>query len=174
MQRYVIAVLVNNQFGVLARVAGMFRRRGFNIDTLTVGETEDPKFSRMTISFYGDEASRKQVVSQLSKLSDVRAVHMIDRDNAVMRELVLIKIRNTPETQPEIMTVAEIFRARVVDYGRERMTVEITGETSKINAFIENIKKYGIIEICRTGIVALERQDSNLLSDLDITGEVIK
>ena len=157
MNRYVIAVLVNNKFGVLARVAGMFRRRGFNIETLTVGETEDPEFSRMTISFFGDEASRKQVVAQLSKLSDVRAVGMIAPDAAVMRELALIKIRNSDVTQPEIMTVVEIFRARVVDYGRERMTIEITGETSKVNAFIDNMKKYGIIEMCRTGIVALER-----------------
>lgn len=157
MNRYVIAVLVNNKFGVLARVAGMFRRRGFNIETLTVGETEDPEFSRMTISFFGDEASRKQVVAQVSKLSDVRAVGMIAPDAAVMRELALIKIRNSDVTQPEIMTVVEIFRARVVDYGRERMTIEITGETSKVNAFIDNMKKYGIIEMCRTGIVALER-----------------
>ena len=171
MQRYVIAVLVNNQFGVLARVAGMFRRRGFNIDTLTVGETENPKFSRMTISFYGDDASRKQVISQLSKLSDVRAVHQIDKDNAVMRELVLIKIRNTPETQPEIVTVTDIFRARVVDYGRERMTIEITGETSKVNAFIDNMKKYGIIELCRTGIVAIERGADYLLTDHESTEE---
>ena len=160
MNRYVIAVLVNNKFGVLARVAGMFRRRGFNIETLTVGETDDPDYSRMTISFFGDEASRKQVVAQLSKLEDVRAVETLPPEDAVMRELALIKIRNSDVTQPEIMTVAEIFRARVVDYGRERMTIEITGETSKVNAFIDNMRKYGIIEMCRTGIVALERGGS--------------
>ncbi len=161
MEEYIVSVYVDNHFGTLARVAGMFRRRGFNIDTLTVGETEDPAFSRITISFRGDEKFKKQLVAQLEKIEDVKNVKVLERESSVTRELVLIKIRNDPATRPEVMNICEIFRARVVDYSAETLTIEITGK-DKLSAFIDLMRRYGIIEICRTGIVALERGSANI------------
>ncbi len=163
MERYVLSVLVKNHFGVLARVASMFRRRGFNIDTLTVGETEIPENSRITVTFRGDDKIKNQIASQLIKMHDVENVVELKKGSAVARELVLVKINNTAETRQDIMSVVDVFRAKVIDYAKDVMTIEITGETSKIDAFIELVREYGIIEICRTGIVALERGKNNIL-----------
>ena len=130
MEKYVFSILVSNRFGVLTRVSSMFTRRGFNIDTLTVGETESPEFSRITISMRGDEYSKTQIIKQLSKLHDVKQ---------------------------DILAAVDVFRSKIVDYSPDALCIEITGESSKINAFIELVKPFGIMEICRTGIVALER-----------------
>ena len=155
--RAVIAVYVENKYGVLARVAGLFMRRGFNIDSLTVGETDDPAYSRMTIVINGDENVREQVMHQLMKLHNVKKVKLLEEGRAVERELLLVKVKNTPDTRGEIMAAAEIFRAKVINYTVDSLCVEVTGEPSKIKAFIEVMKPLGIIEMCRTGVVALER-----------------
>ncbi len=163
--QYVIGVLVSNIAGVLSRVSGMFTRRSFNIDSLTVGETESNGFSRITIAFHGDEHVRSQIVKQLRKLHDVKEVEVLDKNETVIRELLLIKIRNAAESRQDIMTAVEIFRSKIVDYSPKALVCELTGESSKINAFIELVKPYGIIEMCRTGIVALERGENCLKSE---------
>ena len=160
--RSVIAVYVENKYGVLARVSGMFMRRGFNIDSLTVGETDDPNFSRITVTLNGDDYAREQLVNQLYKLHNVKRVKLLDSDNAVERELMLIKVKNTPENRSEVIAATEIYRAKIIDYTTDSMCVEVTGEPSKIKAFIEVMKPLGIIEMCRTGVVSLER-GSNIL-----------
>ena len=158
--RSVIAVYVENKFGVLTRVAGLFMRRGFNIDSLTVGETDDPEYSRMTITVEGDENDREQIMNQLKKLQNVKRVKLLEAGNAVERELLLVKVANTPENRAEIMAAAEIYRAKIIDYTTNSMCVEVTGEPSKIRAFIEVMKPLGIVEICRTGVVSLGRGTS--------------
>ena len=155
--RSVIAIYVENKYGVLTRVAGLFMRRGFNIDTLTVGETEDPNYSRITITMNGDSHARDQVMGQLKKLFNVKQVKLLSDGSSVERELMLVKVRNSPETRSEIMAAAEIYRAKIIDYTTDSMCVEVTGEPTKLNAFIEVMKPLGIVEMCRTGVVALER-----------------
>lgn len=160
--RSVIAVYVENKYGVLARVSGLFMRRGFNIDSLTVGETDDPRFSRITITLNGDEYVRQQLINQLKKLHNVKQVKHLENGSSTERELMLIKVKNTQNTRSEIMAAVEIYRAKVIDYTTNAMTVEVTGEPSKIQAFIEVMKPLGIVEMCRTGLVALERGDEVL------------
>ena len=160
--RSVIAVYVENKYGVLARVSGMFMRRGFNIDSLTVGETDDPNYSRITVTLNGYDYAREQLVHQLYKLHNVKRVKLLDSENSVERELMLIKVKNTPENRSEVIAATEIYRAKVIDYTTDSMCVEVTGEPSKIRAFIEVMKPLGIIEMCRTGVVSLER-GSNIL-----------
>lgn len=157
MQKFVISVLVSNHFGVLSRVSGMFTRRGFNIDTLTVGETESPEFSRITISMHGDEAVCNQIVKQLEKMYDVKKVQVMAQDETVVRELLLVKIKTNAAQRQDIMSVVDVFRAKIVDYSPEALIIEIRGAATKINAFIELLQPYGILEMCRTGLVALER-----------------
>lgn len=161
--KFVIAVYVENKFGVLTRVTSMFTRRGFNIDTLTVGETENPKYSRITISMSGDGYAREQMINQLRKLHNVKKVEYLDRDESLSRELLLIKIKNDPAYRQDVLSAVDIFRSKIIDYSTEALCIEITGETSKINAFIEILKPYGIIEMCRTGVVALERGATSML-----------
>lgn len=156
-KQYIIGVIVSNIAGVLSRVSGMFTRRGFNIDSLTVGETESSEFSRITIAFHGDYEVKDRIIKQLDKIHDVKAVEVLDRHETVTRELLLIKVRNNPETRQDIMTAVEIFRSKIVDYSPSSLTIELTGEVTKIDAFIELVKPYGIMEMCRTGIVAVER-----------------
>ena len=165
MDRHILSVFVRNQYGVLARISSMFRRRGFNIDTLTVGATEDSDYSRMTVTFEGDDAVKNQIVRQLDKMPDVVRISELHKGDSVSRELVLIKVCNAKDTRQDIMSVIDIFRAKVVDYGTDAMTIEITGETSKIDAFVELVKEFGIIEICRTGMVALQRGSGSILSN---------
>ena len=160
MDQYVIGVIVANVSGVLSRVSGMFTRRGFNIDSLTVGETESSGFSRITIAFHGDEDIKERILQQLQKLHDVREVEVLDSKDTVIRELLLIKVRNKTEIRQDIMTAVEIFRSKIVDYSPTALVCELTGETSKIDAFIQLLKPYGIMEMCRTGIVAIERGTS--------------
>ena len=163
--QYVIGAIVSNISGVLSRVSGMFTRRGFNIDCLTVGETESAEFSRITVVFHGDDDIKERIVKQLEKLHDVKEVEVLDPHETVIRELLLIKVRNTPKTRQDIMTAVEIFRSKIVDYSPTALVCELTGETLKINAFIDLMKPYGIMEMCRTGIVAIERGDNCLTTE---------
>lgn len=160
MKRYVIAVYVENKYGVVARVSGLFMRRGFNIDSFTGQETDDPRYSRLTITLRGDDFTRDQLINQLKKLHNVKKVKLLEAGAAVERELMIIKVRNTPETRSEVMAAAEVYRAKIIDYTTNYMCIEVTGEPSKINAFSEVMKPLGIIEMCRTGVVALERGSS--------------
>ena len=163
MNKFVIAVYVDNKFGVLTRVTSMFTRRGFNIDALTVGETESPGYSRITICLSGDGYAREQLINQLRKLYNVRKVEVLD-DDSIKRELMLIKLRYSSETRAEILSAVDVYRAKVIDYTIDEMCVEVTGDPSKIDAFIKLMIPFGIIEMCRTGVVALDRGSTTLLS----------
>lgn len=163
MQNFTIAIIVSNLSGVLTRVTSMFTRRGYNIDTLTVGETEVPEYSRITVTLRTEESGCSQIVRQLKKMHDVRNVAVLNSSECVTRELVLIKIRNTSENRQDILSAVDVFRSKIIDYSISSICIEITGEPTKINAFIELIRPFGIIEICRTGIVSLNRGDSCLL-----------
>lgn len=160
MKRYVISVYVENKYGVVARVSGLFMRRGFNIDSFTGQETDDPRYSRLTITLRGDDFTRDQLINQLKKLHNIKKVMLLEEGAAVERELMIIKVRNTPETRSEVMAAAEVYRAKIIDYTTNYMCIEVTGEPSKINAFSEVMKPLGIIEMCRTGVVALARGSS--------------
>ena len=166
-QRYVIAILVDNAPGILTRVASMFNRRGFNIDSLTVSETENPKYSRITISLTGDRSVARQIIKQLNKLYNVKEVEIMEKDVSVYREDALIKLRNSPDTRQEILSAVDIFRSKIVDFSPETLIVEITGETSKIEAFISLVQPLGILEMFRTGVVAIER-GSNMLNSENV------
>lgn len=155
--KHTLAVLVENKSGVLSRVASLFSRRGYNIDSLAVGVTEDPNISRMTIVVHGDDHVLEQVTKQLNKLIDVIKVSDIGGDDAVERELALIKVAADVNTRAEIIQIANIFRARVVDVGPKSMTVEVTGDESKIQAIERLLRQFGIREMVRTGKVAMVR-----------------
>ena len=157
MQRYTVAVLVRNQFGVLNRVTSMFRRRQFNIDNLTVSETESPDCSRITVQFSGEERTKKQLVDQLYKLPDVCSIRELDKENSVSFELLLIKLENDPDTRGNIMAAADAFKAETVDYSRDSIVLRITSDSRRIDDFIDLMRDYKILEICRTGVVSLER-----------------
>lgn len=155
--RHTLAVLVENNPGVLARVAGLFSRRGFNIDSLAVGRTDNPAISRMTIVVEGDDRMLEQVTKQLHKLIDVIKIGDITADKYVDRELVMVKVNAEPSRRGEIVQIADIFRARIVDLGGHTLTLECTGDEGKINAFEESLRPYGIKELVRTGKVAMLR-----------------
>lgn len=161
--KFILAVYVDNQFGVLTRVTSMFTRRGFNIDTLTVGETESPEYSRITMTLSGDGYAREQMINQLRKLHNVKKVEILAKDKSFARELALIKVQNNPKTRQDLMAVADVFHGKIIDYSADALSMECTGESSKIDAFIEILKSYGIIEMCRTGVVALERGNGSIL-----------
>lgn len=160
MKRHVLSVLVSNQSGVLSRVAGLFSRRGFNIDSLSVGETEHKDISRMTIVVRGDDSVLDQITKQLSKLHDVLYIKELAKDAAVYRELLLIKVTATSEKRASIIEIADIFRAKIVDVATESLVMEITGDQTKLDAFINLIEPYGIREFTRTGLTALQRGNS--------------
>ena len=163
MSKFVIAVYVENRFGVLTRVTSMFTRRGFNIDALTVGATECPEYSRITISMSGDGYARDQMINQLRKLFNVKKVEILASEHSINRELMLLKVKNSSENRQDILSAVDIFRSKIIDYSAEALCIEITGDPSKIDAFVEIMKPFGIIELCRTGIVALERGSGSLL-----------
>lgn len=156
-QKHTISILVENHAGVLSRVAGLFSRRGFNIESLAVGETTDPRVSRITIIVKGDDYIIDQVTKQLNKLVDVIKIRILDQMEYVGRELVLIKVKADASARSEIMQFVEIFRANIVDISRETLTVEITGDQEKIQALIELFQPFGILEIVRTGLIAIQR-----------------
>lgn len=157
MSRHVLSVLVENQSGVLSRVSGLFSRRGYNIDSLSVGETEDPKISRMTIVVKGDDYILEQIKKQLNKLIDVIKIVELNPEQSVFRELALIKVKTSMQTRASIIEIVSIFRANIVDVANDTLTVEMTGDESKIDAFINLMNSYGIAEIVRTGLAAIER-----------------
>ena len=160
--KFVIAVYVDNKYGVLTRVTSMFTRRGFNIDALTVGETESPEYSRITISLSGDGYAREQLINQLRKLYNVKKVDVLE-DDSIKRELMLIKVSYTSQNRADILAAVDVYRAKVIDYTSDEMCIEVTGDPTKIDAFIKLMIPFGIIEMCRTGIVALDRGNVNLL-----------
>ncbi len=164
MSKYVIAVYVDNKPGVLTRVSSMFTRRAFNIDTLTVGEIENPAYSRITISLSGDEYTKSQIVAQLHKLHNVQKVKVLEDESTMKRELMIIKMKNNPHNRAEIMAAAEVYKGKIIDYSVSTISVEVTGEPVKIDAFIELMKPLGILEMCRTGIVAIERGAETMFS----------
>jgi len=156
-KKHTISVLVHNQFGVLARVSGMFSARGYNIISLCVGETEDPRFSRMTVTVRGDDNVLAQIIQQLNKLVDVIEVDDLTSSPFVERELVMVKVKASSKKRNEVLEIAQIFRARVVDLDPHTMTVEVTGAGGKVAAFIEMMRPFGIRELVRTGVVAIRR-----------------
>jgi acetolactate synthase-1/3 small subunit len=156
--RHTISVLVENKFGVLSRVSGLFSGRGFNIESLSVGETIDPAVSLMTIVTTGDDQIVEQITKQLNKLIDIiKVVDFVDVEH-VEREMILVKVAPRKDDKTEVLKLAEIFRGRVVDSGAATFTLEITGDERKIAAFVELIKPYGIKEFVRTGTVAIARE----------------
>jgi acetolactate synthase-1/3 small subunit len=155
--KHTLAVLVENKAGVLSRVASLFSRRGYNIDSLAVGVTEDPDISRITIVVHGDDHVLEQVTKQLNKLIDVIKVSDIGGDEAVERELALIKVSADADTRAEIIQIANIFRARIVDVAPKSMTVEITGDEGKVQAIEKLLRQFGIKELVRTGKIAMVR-----------------
>src|SRR5436190_1029439 len=157
MMRHVLSALLQNQPGVLAQVSGMLASRNFNIDSLAVGETEDARLSRMTFVVHGDDNTLDQVRKQLDKIVSVVRVHDISSENFVERDLMLINVRATPAQRVEISLLVEMFRARVVDVSAGDMMIEISGQESKIEAYIELMRPYGILELARTGRIALVR-----------------
>lgn len=162
MQRYTIAILVNNRFGVLNRVTSMFRRRQFNINTLTVSETESSAYSRITVLFEGETLTKNQLIDQLYKLPDVVSIKEFTPDETVSCELLLIKMQNDPKTRDDIRAAADAYKAETVDYSRDSIVMQMTGETRRIDDFINLMRDYTILEICRTGIVSLERGGSTI------------
>lgn len=157
-RRHTISVLVENKFGVLTRVAGLFSGRGYNIDTLNVGPTHDPKTSRMTIVTRGDDSTVEQIVKQLNKLVNILEVQDFRDAEYVDRELVLAKVKVDSKTRAEVMQIADIFRAKIVDVQPQSLTVEITGNESKVEKFLELMSNFGVAAITRTGKVALPRK----------------
>ncbi|MFW6060400.1 MAG: acetolactate synthase small subunit [Phycisphaeraceae bacterium] len=162
VMRHVIAAMVTNEPGVLANVAGMFAARGFNIDSLVVGRTENPELSRMTIVVNGDDAVLEQVRKQLQKLVPVVKVVDYQEVDFVERDLMLVQVatrrdENGPDHRQDIITLADLFRAKVVDVASDRLMIELSGSEDKIEAFIDLVKPYGIVELARTGIIAMPR-----------------
>ena len=153
--KHTLSVLVENRFGVLARIAGLFSGRGYNIDSLTVGETHDPSISRMTIVVKGDDAILEQVNKQLNKLIDVIKVQDYSDKPYIETELVLVRIHATSKNRSEILQIIDIFKAKIMDVSDKSMMIEITGNSEKVNSFINMIQPYGIKEMSRTGKVAL-------------------
>ena len=156
--RHTISVLVENKFGTLTRIAGLFSGRGYNIDTLNVAPTHDQTASRMTIVTHGDEATLEQICKQLNKLPDVLEVRDLRSDECVDRELVLIKISVNAKSRAEVMQITDIFRAKIVDVQSRSLTIEITGNESKVEKFIELMKPFGLLDLTRTGKVAMPRK----------------
>ena len=154
-EQFILSVLVANHAGVLTRISGLFSRRNYNIDSLNVAVTEDANLSRMTIIARGDEATRQQIAKQLSKLHHVKKIDILPPENTVLREHLLLKIKVTKKTRGEIVESVNIFRGRVVDFNFDSLTVEVTGETDKLDAFIRFVSQFGILEMCRAGALAV-------------------
>ena len=157
MRKVVLSLLVENNFGVLSRVAGLFSRRGYNINSLTVGETENPVFSRMTIVTSGEEDVLEQIRKQLAKLSEVNEIRELPPGDSVARELILLKVTAAEEQRPQIISIAGVFRANIVDVSENTLMIELTGSKEKISAFINLIGISRIREMARTGITGLAR-----------------
>lgn len=163
MQNRVFQLLVDNNAGVLSRITGLFSRRGYNIESITAGATSNPQITRITIVASGDEEILAQIEKQVAKLVDVRDIHELKPEKSVYRELCLIKVKSTPEKRQGVIAVADIFRAKIVDVNVDSMIVELTGNQSKIDAFIGLLQDYEILEIARTGIAGLGRGTEDMV-----------
>ena len=157
IHRHTISVLVENKFGVLARVAGMISGRGFNIDSLNVAPTHDATLSRITIVLKGDDSALDLCTKQLRKLVNVVEVNDFKEEQAVARELVLVKVRTDSKTRPEILQITDVFRAKIVNLSHDNLIIESTGDEEKVNAFLNLLEPFGIVELARTGRLALKR-----------------
>ena len=157
MKKLVLSLYVDNTFGVLSRIAGLFSRRGYNIDSLTVAATEDPAYSRMTVVANGDKQILEQITKQLAKLEDVREIRTLTSDDSVCRELVLIKVEAGEKERQAIIATSDIFRARIVDISKDSLMIELTGNQAKIDAFIHLLEGVKIREMVRTGVTGLPR-----------------
>lgn len=157
MRRQVYSLLVDNNPGVLSRIAGLFSRRGYSIDSITAGMTADPRFTRITVVSSGDELILSQIEKQVRKLEDVREIKLLKDDEAVYRELIMVKVRADAKQRPEVLSIADIFRAKIVDVEPESMMIELTGDQSKLEAFLNLLDGYEILELARTGITGLSR-----------------
>ena len=157
MKKVVFSILMANTAGMLSRIAGLFTRRGYNIDSLTVGTTADPRFSRATIVSTGDDQVLGQIEAQLMKLEDVLDIKRLDSGSSVCRELLLLKIAANKNDRQEVISIANIFRANIIDVARESLVIELTGNQSKLEAFINMLDGYEILELARTGLTGLSR-----------------
>ena len=157
MKRVVFSILVDNTSGVLSRIAGLFSRRGYNIDSLTVGVTADPRYSRATVVAKGDEIIMQQIENQLDKLVDVIDIKRLEPETSICRELIMIKLKVSEENRQSLIAVANIFRVKIVDVAKESLVIELTGNQSKVDAFIDLLSGYEILELARTGITGLSR-----------------
>lgn len=162
VRRQVYSLLVHNNPGVLSRIAGLFSRRGYSIDSITAGTTADPRFTRITVVSTGDDLILSQIEKQVRKLEDVAEIKLLQGDESVFRELIMVKIRVNAAQRTEVISVADIFRAKIVDVEKESLMVELTGNQSKLEAFLELLDGYEILELARTGITALERGSKNV------------
>ena len=165
MERYTFAILVRNQSGVLNRVTSLFRRRQFNISSLTVSETESRDLSRITVLFDGDELTKRQLMNQLMKLPDIQAVHELDKETTINCELLLVKMANSSASdRNDILDAAGAFGAKIMDYTRDAIILRLVGSSRRVDDFIDLMRDYQILEICRTGIVSLERGSHTMRS----------
>ena len=165
-QRYTVGVLVDNEPGVLSRVSGLFFRRGFNIDSLAVGPTQDPEVSRITLVVRGDEQKIEQLVQQLYKLICVQKVQVMSNRNSVERQLLLVKVSATVAEREGLMRLVDIFKAKVLDVTKNSMVLQVSGDNDKLASMLSLLADYGILELVRTGVVALERGDGVMTSDI--------
>ena len=165
MRKMVLSILVDNTAGVLSRVSGLFSRRGYNIDSLTVGETENSKVSRMTVVVNGDEQILEQIRNQLQKLEDVLEIVELHSNESVCRELILVRVQAGDVDRQAVIAVADIFRAKIVDVAKESLMIELTGNQAKIDAFIKLLDGFKIIEMVRTGITGLSRGGAGDMAD---------
>jgi acetolactate synthase-1/3 small subunit len=157
MGKRVFSILVDNNSGLLSRVAGLFSRRGYNIESITAGVTADPRFTRITLVTDGDEIILTQIENQLRKLEDVRDIKVLEPANSILREIVMVKLRVTKEQRADVIPLAEIFKSKIVDVGHDYMVIELIGTQSKLEAFIELMEDYEILELARTGVTGLSR-----------------
>lgn len=162
MRKQVYSLLVDNNPGVLSRIAGLFSRRGYSIDSITAGMTADPRFTRITVVATGDELILEQIENQLRKLVDVREIKMLKDGESVCRELVMVKVRANAQQRSDIISVVDVFRAKIVDVEKESLMIELTGNQSKVEAFLNLLDGYEILELARTGITGLERGIHNV------------
>ena len=167
MEKHVLSALVKNSSGVLSRISGLFSRRGYNIDSLTVGRTEDPSISRMTITLMADDNVLEQVKKQLNKLEDVVRVIDFKANESVYRELVLIKVKANAENRAAINETVKIFRSKIIDLSTDTLTIELTGDEDKISALINLMEEYGIEELARTGVTALQRGEKTIKNSIE-------
>ncbi len=163
MQRKVFQLLVDNNSGVLSRISGLFSRRGYSIESITAGVTADYKVTRITIVTTGDDEVLEQIEKQLAKLVDVRDIRELKPDESVYRELALIKVKAAPEQRQGVISVADIFRAKIIDVAKESLIIELTGNQAKIEAFLNLLEGYEILELARTGIAGLGRGSENVV-----------